>query len=59
LVGPQREEALANLNEHWPVQIAAAGAVLILGFLATADPEERVTNQMVPVGTWSDGTLAH
>ena len=26
--------------------------------LATDDPEERVTIQMVPVGTWSDGTLA-
>lgn len=26
--------------------------------LATDDPEERVTIMMVPVGTWSDGTLA-
>ena len=26
--------------------------------LATDDPEERVTIQMVPVGTWSDGTVA-
>jgi hypothetical protein len=26
--------------------------------LATHDPEERVTIQMVPVGTWSDGTVA-
>jgi hypothetical protein len=26
--------------------------------LATDDPEERVTIQMVPVGTWSDGTMA-
>ena len=26
--------------------------------LATDDPEERVTILMVPVGTWSDGTLA-
>jgi hypothetical protein len=26
--------------------------------LATDDPEERVTIQMVPVGTWSDGTGA-
>jgi hypothetical protein len=26
--------------------------------LATDDPEERVTIQMVPVATWSDGTLA-
>jgi hypothetical protein len=26
--------------------------------LATDDPEERVTIQMVPVGTWSDGTPA-
>jgi hypothetical protein len=26
--------------------------------LATADPEERVTILMVPVGAWSDGTLA-
>ena len=26
--------------------------------LATVDPEERVTILMVPVGTWSDGTLA-
>ena len=26
--------------------------------LAADDPEERVTILMVPVGTWSDGTLA-
>ena len=26
--------------------------------LASNDPEERVTIQMVPVGTWSDGTVA-
>jgi hypothetical protein len=26
--------------------------------LATDDPEERVTIQMVPVGAWSDGTVA-
>ena len=26
--------------------------------LASDDPEERVTIQMVPVGTWSDGTMA-
>jgi len=26
--------------------------------LATDDPEERVTIMMVPVGTWSDGTVA-
>jgi hypothetical protein len=26
--------------------------------LATGDPEERVTILMVPVGRWSDGTLA-
>ena len=27
--------------------------------LATNDPEERVTIQMVPVGAWSDGPMAH
>ena len=26
--------------------------------LAADDPEERVTIMMVPVGTWSDGTMA-
>jgi hypothetical protein len=64
ILGPDEDHTCAGgktEDRDCPGDAAKSWGANVTGspVLATNDPEERVTIQMVPVGAWSAGPMAH